>query len=257
MTQMISRGVPLDDLSVKGRTITAYAAVFDTTVEINDSQGRYNEKIHRNAFNKTLRERGAKAGYFYNHGMTIHGTPSDLGSVPLGASERIAADSRGLLTVSRISQTPFGDAILEAINDGAITGYSFTGTAYKSNPARIPRASTRGNLPEVTRMELGLQEYGPTPFPAYTDAAITSVRSRLPFAPDTATLSDVDKAALLYEFLTRFTALQPDALATTNPVAGTAEPTESHSDRIRAEIRKRVSRSSVRNWNAQERNSQA
>jgi HK97 family phage prohead protease len=255
MNHVISRGVPLEDLNVKGRTVTAYAAVFDSPTEIRDQHGHYYETNHRNSFNKTLKEAGARAGYFYNHGMTIHGTPSDMGSIPLGASERISADSKGLLTVSRVSQTPMGDAILEAINDGAITGYSYTGTVYKSNPTRIPRVVRGGALPTVTRMEIGLREYGPTPFPAFVDAAITSVRSSLPFGPEGVNLSETDRAALFYDFLMRFTAMQPNALPT--PLgAGTAEPTISHSDRNREEIRKRVSRSSVRDWNTNAGNPQ-
>jgi uncharacterized protein len=251
MSQIISRGVPLDDLSVKGRTVTAYAAVFNSPTEINDQHGRYIEDLHRTAFNKTVKEAGARAGYFYNHGLTIHGTPSDMASIPLGVHRSAQPDSKGLLTVAEISKGPMGDAVLEAINNGAITGYSFTGKIIRSNPARIPRSSRTGELPKVTRMELGLKEYGPTPFPAYSDAAIVSVRSGLPFGYEGASMSEADRAALLFEFLMRFTGMQPNALPTPHG-AGTAEPTESHSDRIRAEIRERISRSSVRNWNAAE-----
>jgi hypothetical protein len=36
---------------------------------------------------------------------------------------------------------------------------------------------TKSGLIVVRRMELGLREYGPTPFPAYADASVVSVRS--------------------------------------------------------------------------------
>jgi hypothetical protein len=74
---------------------------------------------------------------------------------------------------------------LETIRSGDITGHSFTGRIIKSNPQRPPRGGyrrgSRGDLQTVHRMELGLREYGPTPFPAYADTAVMSVRSLLPF----------------------------------------------------------------------------
>jgi hypothetical protein len=79
------------------------------------------------------------------------------------------------------------------------------------------------------------------------------VRSRLPFAPEGVTLSEADRAALFYEFLMRFTGVSADA-HTTPDGAGTGEPTLSHSDRIREEIKKKISRSSVKEWHAQEFN---
>src|ERR1019366_4446286 len=51
------------------------------------------------------------------------------------------------------------------------------------------RANSAGEYPLVTRMELGLKEYGPAPFAAYSDAAIVAVRADL-------TLSDTDTMLL-------------------------------------------------------------
>jgi hypothetical protein len=49
----------------------------------------------------------------------------------------------------------------------------------QSNPRRGPYRARGGELPTVTRNEIALREYGPTPFPAYEDAAIVGVRALL------------------------------------------------------------------------------
>lgn len=249
MTDYISRGVPLLDLEVKGRTVTAYAAVFDTPAEIRDGQGHYIEEIGRSAFNKSAKESGLKAGVFYNHGMTIHGTPSDLYSIPLGVPVSVTPDAKGLLTVSRYNNTATADAVLEAIRDGGVKGHSFTGRIIRSSPEKMPRTSRGGDLPKITRTELGLREYGPTPFPAYTQAEITSVRSvALPGLGGV--LSEDEKARLLYELLMRTTQLAAPVALITPPGADPVEPIadSDHSERNRQLIRDRIARSGVLEW---------
>lgn len=193
------RSYPLEDIRIltraqgseyaDGRTVEAYAAVFDREAEIHDGQGHYLEAIDRTAFNKAIqdsRPQGSRTawrtGVFYNHGMTIHGTPSDRFSVPLGSPVDIRAEQHGLLTVTRYNQTPLADEILESIRSGDITGHSFTGRIVRSDPeaSRLGYQRSRGGrLPVVRRLELGLREYGPTPFPAYMDTAVVGVRSML------------------------------------------------------------------------------
>lgn len=181
MSTVFSRTFALEDISITrsgdGRTVEAYAAVFDTPAEIRDRHGRYNETIARTAFDKTLRERAGKVGVFYHHGLTLHGTPSDLGSVPIGSPLEITADQRGLRTVTRYNKSALADSVLEAIRAGDIRGQSFRGRIYQSTPERVPPYRPGGPLPTVTRTELGLIEYGPTPTPAYEGAAILAVRS--------------------------------------------------------------------------------
>jgi len=188
---MITRAYPLDDIHVKpgdGRTVDAYAAVFNVEAEIHDFEGHYVEVNDPGAFDKTISRAKSTGGYrvgvFYNHGMTIHGTPSERGSMPIGVPLEITVDSKGLRTVTRYSKTPQADELLELINSGAITAQSYTGPILKSNPA-LSRSQRRrggylptsdGQLQTVRRMELGLIEYGPTPLPAYADAAIMGVR---------------------------------------------------------------------------------
>jgi HK97 family phage prohead protease len=188
VTELYARSWALDDIEIvraadggsDGRTVKAYAAVFDTPAEIRDQHGHYMERIDRRAFNRQLGGHGIeRVGVFYHHGLTIHGTPSELGSVPIGSPVDIRADGKGLLTVTRYNRSALADSVLEAIRAGDIRGYSFRGGIYKSNPERVPRATRSGALPTVTRMELGLTEYGPTPTPAYTEAAITAIRAAL------------------------------------------------------------------------------
>jgi HK97 family phage prohead protease len=195
--QSFLRLFPLEDIRIlsraqgaeyaDGRTVEAYAAVFDSPTEIHDGQGQYREVIDRSAFNKAIRDakpqgsrQSWRVGVFYNHAMTIQGTPSERGSMPIGVPLDIRAEERGLLTVSRYAETPLADEVLELIRSGAINSQSFSGRIIRSDPqpgrAGYQRARN-GELMTVRRTELGLREYGPTPFAAYPDAAVLSVRS--------------------------------------------------------------------------------
>ena len=195
--QVYMRAFPIEDVRVLTRaqgseygdcrTVEALTAVFDQETPIVDGQGRYRETIDRTAFDRTIAmiaPQGSRAnwkvGVFYNHGMTIHGTPSDTNSRPLGTSLGVRADTMGLVTITRYANTPLGEEILELIRSGAITGHSFTGRIMRSSPEpgrNGYRPDGRGELPLVRRLELGLREYGPTPFPAYDTTAVLSVRS--------------------------------------------------------------------------------
>ena len=179
------RTYTLDGIAIRaggdGRTVEAYAAVFDTPTDIFDRYGEYSEVISPGAFERTISQRGTRFGVFYNHGLTLHGTPSERGSMPIGTPEEVRADGRGLFTVTRYNATPLADEALEAIKTGAITGQSFAGRFVKSDKA-TPRGGFRpaedGTLTTVTRTEIALVEYGPTPMPAYEDAAIVVVRQQ-------------------------------------------------------------------------------
>lgn len=186
---LYARSWALDDIEIlrgkdghgDGRTVTAYAAVFDTPTEIQDQHGHYMERIDPRAFNRQIGLGIQRVHVLYNHGLTAHGTPaSGTGSVPIGSPLEVKADTRGLRTVTRYNRSELSDHVLEAIRNGDIRGYSFRGRIFKSNPERLPRATRSGGpLPTVTRMELGLSEYGPTPTPAYLDAGILAVRAAL------------------------------------------------------------------------------
>jgi HK97 family phage prohead protease len=173
-----------------GREVEAYCAVFDQDAEIHDHQGHYLERIDSKAFNRQIGLGIDHVGVYYHHGMTIHGTPSDVYSVPIGRPLEIRPDGKGLRTLARYNDGPDVDRILEAINNGAIRGYSFRGPIYGSTPDRPARRKPGGPLPMVVRTALGLTEFGPTPTPAYESAGILAVRSATAFLE---TLSEDDR----------------------------------------------------------------
>jgi HK97 family phage prohead protease len=231
-----SRTFPLDDIAIRpggdGRTVTAYAAVFGAAAEIRDQDGHYNEEIAPTAFDRTLAERGTRFGCFYNHASTLHGTPSERASVPLGTPLEVRADARGLLTVTRYNRTPLADEVLEAIRNGDITAQSFSGRMIQSKPSKPGRGPYRpgrgGELVTVVRTEIALREYGPTPMPAFEGAAILGVRS---LADQFAQL-DADQRAELARMLTLTTPPGAGGESTTpdDEGAGTegSEPEEGH-----------------------------
>ena len=185
---MLSRRTfPLEDIRINpdgdGRTVTAYAAVFDSPTPISDFEGDYIERIDPSAFNKAIKDaahQGSRTGWLtsvlFNHGMTTYGTPSDRGSLPIGTPLDIRADARGLLTVTRYSRSTLADEVLESIKAGAITAQSFQGRFLRSDKKGPFRPDANGELTVVTRQEVTLKEYGPAVFAAYPDAEIIGVR---------------------------------------------------------------------------------
>ncbi len=185
--------------------------------------------------------------------MTLHGTPSDLGSVPIGSPEEIRPDGRGLRTVSRYNRSQLADAALEAIRNGDIRGYSFRGRIIQSTPTRVPR-SRSGDLPTVVRMELGLTEYGPTPMPAYAEAGIIAVRSAEVVAAELAAMSEEERAELI-RMLSSATPLGDPAGDTATPIPGLGaeDSPRRHSGRLavaRARARIELARMGARSGTA-------
>lgn len=176
MDQVLERYAPLEDITIRsdgtGRTVEAYAAVFGQQQEVRDFEGHYFEELGRSSFDRTTVQRAGKFQSFYNHGRTMQGTPAERFSMPLGRVEEVRAEDRGLLTVTRYSATPLADEVLEQINDGTITGMSWSGTAVQTE-----RTRPKGSLPIFKRTEIALREFGPTPFPTYADAKIVAVRA--------------------------------------------------------------------------------
>lgn len=233
------RAYALEDIHVlrggDGRTVEAYAAVFDTPVPISDRDGQYLEIIDRAAFNKTLGDNGTRFGVFYNHARDLYGNPSDRFSMPIGKPEEVRVDDRGVFTRTRYARTEVADEVLELIRAGAITAQSFSGSFVRSDP-KTPRGGFRpdadGNLRTVRRLEVRMREYGPTPFPAYADAAITGVRAEALAAR----LTDMpaDERNRLIELLAATLTGRTDETDTSAPEAvapaETPEP-QPHSDR--------------------------
>ena len=175
---MFERYAVLDDLSTRSeggaRYMDAYAAMFETPQEIRDREGHYIETIHRNAFDRTIQQRAGQFQVLFNHGRTIHGQSSDRYSMPYGVAVEVRADERGVWTTTKISDTPLGDEVYELARDGALRGMSFSGQ-FKSTR----NAGKRDGLAVKERTEIAMQEYGATPFPAYSAAQIVQVRAQL------------------------------------------------------------------------------
>jgi phage head maturation protease len=177
----IARTVPLLDYEIDrsgdGRTVIAYAAVFNTRAEIRDHEGHYDEQIHPSAFNMVLQRSGiTPVSVHFNHGYTLLGTPSDRYSMPIGTAEEIKPDGRGLLTRTRYAKTELGDEVLQLWIDGAIRAQSFRGATLQS---RTVSGMGPNGRPVIERLQLGLREYGPTPNPAYREAGLVALRSQL------------------------------------------------------------------------------
>lgn len=178
MPELIDRTFAVTDFEIQrtdrtGRTVTAYAAVFDQEAEIRDAHGHYFESIHRSAFNRAISHGIQRVNVFYNHGYDLSGKPNMLGAVPIATPLDIKPDGTGLLTISRYNDGELADAILAAWDGGQITGQSFRGAVYNSKPR-----GARGGVKSIERTELGLKEYGPTHSPAYAGAGLVAIRSQ-------------------------------------------------------------------------------
>lgn len=189
MTGFIQRAVPVEiEVKGDGRTVEAYATVYNVDAEIHDHEGHYKERIVQGAFKRAInraKPQGSRTAWktqvYFNHARTPLGTPSERWQDPIGVTQHIEEDSTGLLTVTRYLSDENGERALTMIREGAVQGQSFTGEIMRSTPElrrgqrRRPRHD--GELEVVTRTELGLREYGPTPSPAYEEAVILGMRS--------------------------------------------------------------------------------
>lgn len=168
------RSYPLLDISVRagGRTVTAYAATFDDPYEVYDNEGHYMESLDRASFNRTTSADHFRAQCLFNHGMTIYHTPSERFSMPLGTPVEVRADAKGLVTVTDYAKTDLADEVLELIGDGAIRSQSFRGPILRSKVV-----GKIGALRHISRLELGLRDYGPCTYAVNDGAAILGVRA--------------------------------------------------------------------------------
>jgi HK97 family phage prohead protease len=262
MTDFI-RAVALDDIRIRaggtGRTVEAYAAIFDDPAEIVDQDGHYYEQNHRAAFNRSIQHHGGRFPVVYHHGMTLAGTPSERGSVPIGVSTEVRVDKRGVLTISEYSKTPLADEVLESIRMGSVKAQSYGGRFVKSDPSKPPggfRPGAGGSLRTVTRLEVAMREFGPTPFPAFAGAAITGIRAQqvlgaLLTAPADRRAALLDQLDQLATPLDEADPADVDTIDTPEPPDGvepvTEDPAPSHSRSIPLSTRVRAARI-ARGW---------
>jgi HK97 family phage prohead protease len=239
------RSYALEDIEIQrggdGRTVTAYAAMFGQPYEVRDQHGHYMEEIERSAFNRTL-SHGAvlrSAVCLYNHGFTAGGAPDMLGSVPLGTPVEIRAEPKGLLTVTRYNKTALADSVLEAIRNGDIRSQSFRGRIHRSSPERVPKIRSGQPLPTVVRHELGLSDYGPTPFAVNAAAEIVAVRSTTEIQAALDHLDDDVRDEVLRKYVPTPPEDLEDDVATPDPGPG-AEDSPAMALRSAADIARRI-----------------
>jgi phage head maturation protease len=209
------RFYPLEDIHIltrsegdgSGRVVEAYATVFDQPAEIHDYMGHYMEEIDRTAFDQVLAKIARTPGglaravkVLYNHGKTAEGTPAPEFQVPIGTPLDVRPETRGLLTRTEYDAgDPFTERILSKIRSGAINSQSFVGGIVRSSPELQgpgDRYRKRGGaLTTVRRMQLGLREYGPVLWPAYSGAEILGVRMQLPGSDEGPDLPDEEYGA--------------------------------------------------------------
>ncbi len=259
MSELFVRSVALDDAPLEvarsggGRTLVGYVAVFESPTQINDAHGTYIEQHARTAFNKTVAERGNRFLVTYNHGKTLYGTPSAEFSIPLGVPTSVSIDSRGVLAEIAVDKTPLGDAVLEGARSGSIPGMSYSGRFLQSTPDK-PRGGYRpdarsGALTNVTRLEVAMHEFGPTPVPAYDAAELIGVRALVQSIEGLTASQRAELIALLSDAheLRSSTPVEPDDLGTPSgaavsdesPAALRSTPSISAADRI-ARVRRRM-----------------
>lgn len=170
-----------------GRSFDGYAAVFDSVTRINSWEGRFDERIAKGAFRKSIKERMPVLQF-------DHGRHPYIGSMPIGAIRGLKEDTKGLHVDARLHADPFFGPLREAIASTSIHGMSFRFEVVKedwhykgkriTDPDEVMRLiygryDDDDDDDEVimrTLKELKVPELGPVVFPAYSDTT-ASVRS--------------------------------------------------------------------------------
>ena len=203
----MKRGKP--DFDTEGRTLTGYAAVFNSDTVINSWEGNFVERIAPGAFKRTVRNNGDQVRVLFNHGMDPM-----IGDKPLGRWTVLEEDKTGLRVEVPLSRTSYNDDLIELLNDGALDGMSFRFSVLRESWQEPDGKSTK--LPIRTLEEIRLHEFGPVTFPAY-HATTAGVRSRETFA-EWRNLSDDKRQQIIHILGT------PDpGLAASTPGVGPAD----------------------------------
>lgn len=173
-----------DQESGDGRTLTGYAAVFETPTLIDSWEGTFYEKIRKGAFRKSIRERTPVMQFDHGHHPLI-------GSIPIGRISELREDDDGLYVSGRLSDNWLIQPLRDAIAEESIDGMSFRFTVIREewrdsagkllkDDAEIMqllwRPDERGPL-ERTLTEVKVHELGPVVWPAYAETSV-GVRAR-------------------------------------------------------------------------------
>lgn len=169
-----------DPTANDGLNIEGYGAVFDSTTEINSWEGKFDEKIRKGAFRKTLNEQTPRMQF-------DHGNHPLLGGLPLGRWTVAEEDTHGLHLVGRMFDNwivqPFRDAIAEGAVDGMSFRFSVVRDEWRDIAGKKITDDTElfellyygaGDRGPITRelIEVKCPEAGPVVWPAYSDTEV-------------------------------------------------------------------------------------
>lgn len=172
---LCERSVQLDDCELRaegdGRTLTGYAAVFNTPTRIDSWEGRFDEQFAPGAFTRSIQAR--MPVLMYNHGKH-----QMVGEMPIGAITSLREDARGLRVEAQLFDNHLVEPVRQAIAGGAITGMSIRMQVLRET------VDESGALPMRTIHEARIPELGPVNYPAYPTTSV-GVRSEDLAAPAT------------------------------------------------------------------------
>lgn len=165
-----------------GRTLSGYAAVWNSPTLIRETGLQFREQVAPGAFAASLAKRTPKIQY-------NHGQDPKVGTLPIGAMTTAREDACGLYVEARLFTSDSAEAVREAIAAGAISGMSFafrvTAEEWTDSAGRTVDAERaidrlyRGEEDMLrTLRAVELCEAGPVLTPAY-EATSVGVRSAL------------------------------------------------------------------------------
>lgn len=155
----------------KGTSVmSGQLAVFDEWAEIDSPiEGHFMERMAQGAFTKTIQENGRRLKVLFQHGMDYA-----IGKKPLGRILNLAETERGVRYDVELLDAPYVNDLIPGLEAG-LYGTSFSARDIKHDERRrgVERSDYNPKrLPEVTRLELELKEFGPVTFPQYEGAAV-------------------------------------------------------------------------------------
>jgi HK97 family phage prohead protease len=155
-------------------TLHGHFAVFNVWTEINSGfEGNFMESIAPGAFKQTMAENKSMRCLY------AHGTSRRAGLNPLGPITTLREDPKGAYYEVPLFDTSFNRDFLPGLRAG-VYGASFRFQVQREE-VRQPAFATERNprqLEERLLVEVRVAEFGPTPFPAYSDATASMRHSK-------------------------------------------------------------------------------
>ena len=158
----LSEGLQLRALKGGGKTLTGYAAVFNS---LSEDLGGFREIIRPGAFDRALRDRQDVRA------LVNHDSGQILGRTTSGTL-RLFKDSRGLRYEVDLPDTTAARDVAESIKRGDITGSSF---GFRTIADAWPKVDGAVKKREV--IDLDLLDVSPVTYPAYAETQV-SLRAR-------------------------------------------------------------------------------